>query len=140
VPRLPGCPLSDEERRALERQAARGDEDASSRLLVERLRRGAVTLDGLELAARLGDRAAALVAPPKRAGLSADFRARHAERFAKVHEHALAFMENGWKPEETSSVLGALAALAGHEELAERIFALDHVTCNSCDTVFRALG
>lgn len=130
----------DDELRALERRSGEGDESARARLVAERLRRGEVTAEGVELAARLGDRAAALVAPPRRRSLSADFRARHAERLARVHGHALAFLENGWRPDETSSVLGALAALAGHEHLAERIFALDQVTCNSCDSEFRALG
>jgi hypothetical protein len=130
----------DEELRRLERTAASGDANAEARLYAERLRRGELTLEGLELAARLGDTAAALVAPPKRPVLDAAFHERHAERLAAIHERALRFLEEGWQPSETSSVLGTLAALAGHEALAERIFALDHVTCNNCDTVFRALG
>src|SRR5688572_5991126 len=130
----------DDELRALERAAAEGDEQAGAKLLLERARRGEIAREGIELAARLGDRAAALAAPPTRRSLSADFRARHAARIATIHDRALDFLERGWEPRETGTVLGVLAALAGHEDLAERIFALENVTCNSCPARFDALA
>lgn len=53
--------MSDERTRALERQAAAGDPDAALRDLRERLRRGALTREAVEMLAWCGDEVAWLV-------------------------------------------------------------------------------
>lgn len=56
--------MADQRLRALEREAARGDEVAAARLLSERLRRGDLTAERLRLAGYLGDSTARLALGP----------------------------------------------------------------------------
>ena len=85
--------MSDDARRRAERSAARGDPDATVKLLAERLRAGAITSERLELAAYVGDVAARAVL-----GARAEKGARDVGRFLRglgrfdrvIADHAIA--------------------------------------------------
>src|SRR4051794_18984039 len=98
----------DAPRRKLERDAQTGDVSADARQLVEALRAGELTPEGLELAARVGDAGARRALDGRTVPTpTKDFVERRAATIAGARSLFLSCLSD-WKPHETVTVLGLL--------------------------------
>jgi hypothetical protein len=77
----------------------------------------------------------------ERGSAAATFVARNQGRLDSVRAVLRSNLRSGWEPRHTASLLGFLAAVAGHEALAERIFSLEApLACPECGAWVNPLG
>lgn len=127
----------DEQRRAAERAAASGDDEARAQDLLQRVRLGQLDEDRLRFAARLGHRPAALVLESHAPPIDAALAGRYSRPLLRAAERALINLDGPWG-DDAVALLGAFAANEGDLRLARRLLALDGpLACPRCGETAR---